>query len=360
MSIENPHACTSKQEQIQVPSFEQALRSVCERYPQLAERIERSFETPQRGRYHNEGPKMDAHLKLVLNALHDVARDRFHDSVPVNMRERFRALVSNNENKVIDSKFIDYVFLHDIAKPDCLTLKFEGEYRGREITWDEWQQYGSDDAKTFKRRAIVSISYYHMSKGPAGQHGNKGADLLQRENVPEEIVNAVRKHEVAYQFAKVNPKTYKKHFVDTGFSERQQDFMLLASYIDMMGSLNEGGQPSTENFTYLIQSRHNLTLIEQFLRENAKKYTEQDRALLMKCDKPFQTVDDVGKVFKTVEHDYERLKSLLGEEVDIGHLTQEDVERVLSIVSANPQRLGALMKKKMRFIAPALKQSERR
>ena len=34
---------------------------------------------------------------------------------------------------------VDYAMLHDISKPDSLTLKVEGEKKGIEIAWEQWQ-----------------------------------------------------------------------------------------------------------------------------------------------------------------------------------------------------------------------------
>jgi hypothetical protein len=53
-------------------TFERALAETCERYPMLAEQIQRSLETPQLGQYHNEGPTMDYHLALILENLESV------------------------------------------------------------------------------------------------------------------------------------------------------------------------------------------------------------------------------------------------------------------------------------------------
>jgi len=343
---------TPAQEQRKERTFDEAFESVVERYPHLAEQIEKSFATPQLGKYHNEGPQMRSHLELILKTLHDVANGRFHEKLPTYLQEKFQRLAVTEGGKSLNQDLIDYTFFHDLAKPDCLTLKCEGDKQSTDITWEQWQKDADTTGKMFQGRPIVSISYFHRSEGAMGQHGNKAANMLKEEDISPVIVNAIKEHEVAYQFSKINPKTYKKHFVDTGFSPHEQDFVLLASYIDSMGSLDQNSKPFMDNYYYLIASRNNFTLIERYKKEHENELSERDIATLI------TSIEDVATVFKTEKYDLAKVETLLEGEVSEGHLTSEDVANVLHLLDVNPRRLGATLRKKMKFVTPHLKASK--
>ncbi len=239
------------QEKEPAEDFEVEFERICEKYPELADGIKRSLEAPQLGSHHNEGPRMESHLRLMLQTVEDIKQGKFHESVAgnVSLQEALQRVALNPE-------IIDYVFLHDIAKPDSLSLKIEGEKKPVEITWDQWKEVEiNGEPYQFQGKPIRSISYYHISEGWNGPHGHKAAKFLKNKGVPKDILNAIENHEVAYQFTKVNPATYKKFFLDPGFSHDQQDFILAGSYIDNMSALTLDGKPDLQNFMNLVDSR---------------------------------------------------------------------------------------------------------
>lgn len=111
-----------------------------------------------------------------------------------------------------------YTFLHDISKADCLLLKYTDGQK-KEVTWEEWQSGLPPEAKTdpramkeyCDRQNIESISCYHKD----AKHGESGAEKLkplqEKLAVPPKLLTAIEKHEVAYQFSKVDTKAYEKH-----------------------------------------------------------------------------------------------------------------------------------------------------
>lgn len=289
-----------REKELQKKNLEIALNEVCERYPELSEKIKNSLETPQLGEYHNEGPKMDSHLSLILATLTSIKEGQFHESLDENgLRETMECVVgregSHLEKSTINPALIDYTFLHDIAKPDCLTLKIEGEKKGVEITWEQWKEIESaGEPYQLEGKSIASISYFHSSEKANGQHGNKAAEMLKDKGVPAEIIVAISKHEVAYQFGKINAATYEEHFVKSGYSEDQQKFILVASYIDTMASLGKDGKADLGNFVNLVKSRNNFLLIRQYT-DKGIIFRENELQALKKKDRVL-TIEDVEKI----------------------------------------------------------------
>ena len=98
---------------------------------ELRENIDRSFLVPQWGDYHNEGMMMDSHLRTILDEIDNIAEGAFHDLVPESAREAMQRTLERDRGAVEQ-----YVFLHDISKADCMTLKFDE--RRRTMGEDEW------------------------------------------------------------------------------------------------------------------------------------------------------------------------------------------------------------------------------
>lgn len=344
--------------------FTQGLEHVIERYPDLDENIQISLETPQLGEHHNEGPKMDSHLSLMLETLGAISEGRFHEALAD--QKEIQKMMSdsavtpdpeNPERTRINPVLVEYTFLHDISKPDCLTIKIEGEKKGVEITREQWQKIGqSGRPYQFEGKSITSISYYHPSEGATGQHGNKAAEMLKDHNVPPEILIAISKHEVAYQFARINAATYEEHFVKPGFTEDQQRFILIASYIDTMASLLPDGKVDLGNFINLLNSRNNYSLIKEYMDQGIK-FRENDLAVLKKQDQVLTRED----IEKKIQREEKYNPSLLGEKLDTiiaeGKLAPEDKEMILSTLSTQPNELGRRLGSKMRFVKPLLEQS---
>ena len=349
-----------REREINAINFETALKDVCEKYPEFSEKIKNSLETLQLGKYHNEGPKMDAHLSLILTTLEQINDGQFHESLKdagiqeVMKEVAVRQKEGDPEKSIVNPALVDYTFLHDVAKPDCLTLKIEGEKKGIEITWERWKEIEkAGQPYQLDGKPIVSISYFHSSDGVAGQHGNKASEMLKDKGVPLEIIIAISKHEVAYQFGKINAATYEEHFVKPGFSEDQQKFILVASYIDTMASLGPDGKPNLGNFANLIKSRDNFLLIKRYT-DRGIAFRENELVALKKQDKVLIT-EDVEKIMPRDEK-YNLLA--FGEKLDTlvssGQISVKEKEQIISIVSSEPKELGKKFGPKMRFIKPLL------
>lgn len=353
-----------REKEMQKESLETALSAVCEKFPELSDKIRASLETPQLGEHHNEGSKMDSHLSLILKTLESIRDGQFHESLQdVDTQEVLESIVTqqdehNPEKSIINPALIEYTFLHDIAKPDCLTLKTEGEKKGVEITWDQWEKIAAGgEPYQLEGKSVTSISYFHPSEGPAGQHGNKGAEMLKDKGVSPEIIMAISKHEVAYQFAKINAATYEEHLVKPGFTDEQQKFILAASYIDTMASLGPDGKAEVGNFANLVKSRNNYLLIKQYT-DKGVAFRENEITALKKQDR-ILTVEDIEKIAPR-EEKYDL--AVFGEKLDAlitgGQISAEEKDQILSIVSSQPKDLGKKFGPKMKLIKPLLEQSK--
>lgn len=335
-------------------NFQAALTRACEKYPELAEKIKISLETPQLGVHHNEGPRMGSHLALILEVLEEVKTGNFHETLADHetIRNTMRDLATN-------PVFVDYILLHDISKPDCLLLKVDGEKGGVEITWEQWKAVeAAGEPYKLDGKQIQSISYYHPSEETTGQHGNKAAELLKDNGVPPEILIAISKHEVAYQFAKINAATYEEHFVKSGFTEEQQKFILVASYIDTMGSLLPSGKPDLSNFVNLIRSRDNYLLINEYVAKGIA-FRENELGALKKQDR-ILTREDIEKIMPQEKtYNAQLLEESLGKLVTSGAITDEEKTRILSATASSEElkKLGAEFGRRMKDIKLALEQS---
>lgn len=241
--------------------------------------IERSFDVPQFGPYHKEGMLMDVHLDLILATLEDIRAGHFPDQIPAEVKSLLQE-VAKQYGEVLER----YVFLHDIAKADCVRLKYVDK-KTRDLNWHEWMKelpegVGRDPValkKFCEERGIESISYFHQSAKEHKQHGREGVELIRAmggAGVPAAVLTAIDKHEVAYQFQGVKGETYAKHFAELEPAER--DLALTASYIDTMASLDRNGRPRLENFLALCGSRHNFEIV-QSLRQSLGAEQSVDR-----------------------------------------------------------------------------------
>lgn len=362
--------------------FQVALNEVTGRYPKLAEDIKKSLSTPQIGENHNEGPKMDAHLKLILENLRKIAMHQFPEELDAFPEIKailtdvvMHGSAANGENVLLNPSLVDYALMHDLEKPNCLSLKFDGRKDKVEITWEEWQgieargepySYIDQDGK---ESPISAISYFHQSKGKEGTHGYRGAQKITvlAPEVPKTIVDAINKHEVAYQFTRVNAATYEEHFVKPGFTEEEQKFILAASYIDTMSSLKKASdgqtlKPDLSNYIFLVRSRKNYLLIKKAM-DDGLKFRENELNSKKKSDQDLTYEELVAialkdEVKKTLDlADFEaNLAALVNE----GAITEEDKILVLQSVAkseAEYNSLGKILRAKFRFVKDAYTKS---
>lgn len=298
----NEESSHIKQEVNERLEFDHALQFVCERYPELKERIVRSLGTPQLNDHHTEGKTMESHLRLMVEILNDMTEGRFPDLLAE--EPEVKELLHRNvvikdpvqpEREVLNLDMLTYAFIHDIAKPDTLLVKLEGDKNGIEMTLEDWQttiEHGEFD--TLGGKKVVSISYYHPSKKSLGQHGNMGAEILAESAVPRYLLAAIKKHEVAYQFTKINALTYEEHFAKSGLSSAEQELAIIASYADTMASLTTNGTPDLSNFLRLVESRKNYLLVRSFI-DAGTEFRENDLRALLKQNKVL-TRNDIEQI----------------------------------------------------------------
>ena len=225
---------------------------------------ERSLRVPQYGPYHNEGPFMDSHLELIVQALGAVIIGEFDSRVPLGVRDCMYSAAKANT-----SHLGMYTMLHDLDKANCLTLvSNSGEKQA--VSWEEWKHlltttdYGNlalnGDGEALVRFCLglnlKQISYYQDLPEGKRTHGKVTADRLRgRADIPEIVVMAIETHEVAFQFGSkggINIPLFEKNFAS--WTPEQIGFMLLVNYGDQMGSRDSNGQPDISDFVLLAKT----------------------------------------------------------------------------------------------------------
>jgi len=94
----------------------------------LRQEIERTFNDPQYGEYHNEGILMDTHFEAILNTLENIGKGIF----PTELEDQEVKYAMQDIVLRYHDEMQKYVFLHDISKIDLLRTEvksFEGESR---------------------------------------------------------------------------------------------------------------------------------------------------------------------------------------------------------------------------------------
>lgn len=349
---------------------------------ELRKDIDRSFLVPQVGEYHNEGGFMDSHLELITKAIDQVAHGEFPESVPEFARAAMMSAVLRDREAVKK-----YVFLHDIAKADCMTVKFGDD--GRAMSWEDWKAFLSTDpdgqkaltgneaalGRFVKTKGITSVSY--MQKGPDGsiQHGDVGAEHLRAGGVSDDAVMlaAIETHEAAFQFAtkeedatgevKARADRYKKIF--DGFSQEARDFAMLASYVDTMASIRKNGEPNLTSFRALAISRQKAEIIPVLEARLAgaaldKQKFQKAWSALVNSPEPLSsdTLDAAEKMLREscrlASYDIEALKISSQSLVESGQLTAAERDQLLDVAAKDPQGIGRAFGKKMGILRTAL------
>ena len=342
--------------------------------PELAEIrkdiMERSMNVPQYGEYHNEGILMDTHLAHILETLDNAEKGEFPANIPAEFRQKMQEIVSKNKRSLQM-----YTFLHDISKADCLNIKYKDGSR-KEFTWEEWQNAMPEGSKNNPKEIktymdsqnIDSVSYYHKE----AKHGEAGAEKLKpmqaRLAVPPQLLMAINKHEVAYQFTKVSIKSYEKHL--GSLTDEERDWAMTASYIDTASSLGKDNKPDLSNFINLANTIQNIRIIkavEDKLRPQGKvlaqldtKKVEATLADLKKMES--KITDTVESLTAKLEKDclptvYDRniLESNLEALVTTGKLSPEMKIAIFAAVNDN----GLLDEAKIKPIREVLKQTSK-
>jgi len=300
---------------------------------EIRENIERSFLVPQVGDYHNEGMMMDSHLDLIRANIEAIARGEFPEEIPVSIRDAMSRAVAR-DRKAVDQ----YVFLHDISKADCLTVKFEGEERA--VTWEQWTgmlsatsdgqaALGGDEAalKRFcEAQGITGIAYWQKGEDGNRKHGEIGAEEVRAAGVvdDETMLAAIEAHEVAYQFEKINMPTYEKYFSD--MTDDQRDFALTASFVDTMSSLRPDGKPDLTNFLALARS---------------KEKAEQFPILLEALGADSRAAEEVLTAFRAKDQNANKLMNELVKGLSAGKYDAGVIEKAVMALRKNDQPLAA-------------------
>lgn len=329
--------------------------------------IEASFSVPQVGEYHNEGGFMDSHLKLIFDTLEEVKNGRFPEQLLSDAHTGTRELLTRAFEKHKD-QLDQYVFLHDISKKDCLTLKYTDGRPDEEITWTEWQtrleqtnpglraQKGDESAlMTFcEESGIESIGYFHASEGGAGKHGTVGGDRLVELHLDnEDLKTAIQMHEIAFVFNTPQADVYREHF--GSLPPDAQDFAILATYVDTLASIRKDGKPDLEQFIALVESRKK----EKILRDaeaqfDATKY-EKNPANKLWADlwKGKDIFTDTEQVLARLDqckiriYDEARVRSAVDAYLvqNPGTLTDTEVEIIIKGATTDPTTIGRALGK---------------
>lgn len=408
----------------------------------LRDKIERSFDVPQVGEYHTEGAFMDSHLDLIVENVEAVARGEFPEEIPAAIRKMLSRAV-HRDTKAVKK----YVFEHDIAKGDSLTLvsgasqevlskenwqallasselgqkaakgdnksmrAFKKERNideaieadgqvvikhgevGRPVSWEEWQALlasselgrkvlAGDEAalKAFcEERGIVGISYYQALGERQGSHGKTGAERLRSLGVSDEsVLNAIEKHEVAFQFASKEEEAtgkilaradrFRTHF--GGLSSEDVDFVFLASYVDTMSSIRKSGKPNLTGFLAMAASfekSKSLQALESRLAGGSdldmQKFQKAWSLLRNSYEALPTSAIDAAEMKLRAEcklsgYDVERLRVLVEPLVASETFTRDESDRLLEMAEKDPQRIGRVFGSKMKVLGDILRQAQ--
>ncbi len=373
-------------EQDSRPNRLAALQSKVDQYfsadSELKEDItNRSFNVPQFGQYHTEGFLMDTHLDLIFQNIQRISSGVFSKEISPEIRQMMGMVVSSNRESLEM-----YALLHDVSKPDCLTLKYQ-DGKEEEITWEQWLKMIPEGAigspvqiKAFcEEKGLKSISYVQEGK----THGKAGADRLagvkEKVNIPDILLKAIEKHEVAFQFSAVDATVYKRHFGD--LSDEETAWVFTASYIDTSSSLRESGKPDLKNFINMVESRHNylvLAAVEKELRPGgkaipgldvAKLKAKIDRGLYQTKEKiagtPAEVVERLRQECKISVYDRTKFQTNLQALVITGQITQTDLDDLMAGLTQSGEldwkllgRVKGRLSAKWNLIQSALEVSE--
>lgn len=322
-----------------------------------------SFDVPQRGPYHTEGVFMAAHLALCRKTIQDIKEGVFPEEIPPDVREVLSRVVAQ-----YGEQLKRYVFLHDIAKGECLLFKYKDgtsreltleEFKAEAASADIWHPFVRDVRMNnyLDSQGVESISYYHKDK----KHGEAGRALLEQmgyTGVPLLILTAIAKHEVAFSFKDANAAVYADHF--GALTPEERDLVLTASFIDTWASRRQNGKPDLTNFKALVDSRYNfefLALVAAKLKAETqfKPAAIDDR--LSKLTVGIKTriqgsVDEIAaRVIKELQpatFNMTRVETGLSTLVSAGAITEDQKRRILELLSAGG--LPALGKEFGRFM----------
>ncbi len=360
---------------------------------ELRARIERSFHVPQWGEYHNEGIFMDRHFAAILAALNRLDQGEFPDEIPVEERAEIQRTVEEYREELHK-----YVFLHDISKADTMrveALPQPGEKKG--IIWEGTLEQLHDElqipvdarqdpllmARELEDMGVKKVSYMNNQESnpffgrttEKVQHGAMGKQILEAlatSGMSEDVLEAIEKHEVAFQFQTGKVDTYAKYF--EGLTPEGRRLALVASLIDTLGSLGKNGKPDLRNFLALLAAKHNYEIwrgLEYFAGRQMAAGRSLDpvkvEAFLRKIRKTETyiplTIEDISAQLleecRMSGYNLSRVEEALKRAVLDGQLTAEEAALVERAVQARETKsLGKMLGRKMAVVSALLKECE--
>ena len=114
--------------------YQKVKEALMQKYPEVAEDLKKSFQTPQIGPFHLEGKTLESHIALILHIIEQLDSGKVDDDI---QDPALRQLLVDTIKKH-KAEFTEYAFFHDIAKPDCMAATTEEGNHEIEITWEDW------------------------------------------------------------------------------------------------------------------------------------------------------------------------------------------------------------------------------
>ncbi|MDO8425545.1 MAG: hypothetical protein Q7T01_03460 [bacterium] len=249
-----------------------------------------SLDTPQLGPYHNEGPRMDAHLGAIMEAAEQIADGTFEYAqvgLDATAATALRAMLER-VCQTHTRELTVYAYLHDLKKPECMNVEY-ADGTQRVFTVAEWEQAVSDAdgdearARTaLQAQGIVKIGYRQDAALTGGQerdHGPEGEEAIralakQDSEVAvfaaqhELILTGVGSHEMHFQkFPKSSNAGAYRDNLATVFPPETIDFILAVNFLDIAGSRDEHGASDFTSFRNMLQARVSYDAIAAFMEE---------------------------------------------------------------------------------------------
>jgi hypothetical protein len=327
--------------------------------PVLVEHLTQSFEVPQYGVYHREGMYMDTHLALMISVLERMTKDGIDPALPPELQSILSQTIgeglSSQERDRRKKELQKYVLLHDISKKDCLTVRdsVSGDF---EPTWEEWLAMLPEDLRRepdpvaldafFQSKGWTSISYYQQNKRRF--HGAEGAKVIREHGKETDLLAAaIEQHEVSFAFEHISAELFAETL--GGYTEEEQNWIIVASYLDLLSALQEGGKVDAAPILNMLASRENLRLIHEAQQEVfacyadafASGYFKRETvqaavAKHLRARQPLSSVKDIQKEILeklgVVQYDLDRASIVLQELEQSGVITKAQQERLLSLM----------------------------
>lgn len=288
---------------------------------------------------------MSAHLKMMFRAMELVSIGNFHpkilESLNPEILEAYKNIVKEGPQGIQI-----FILLHDIAKPDCLTLTYDNS-RKVEVTWEEWCGMfdGEDLAKFCKQEGIKQISYFQEGRS----HAKIGADLIgeyPEQSIPDWVKKTIELHEIGFLFG--DRKGINIPLFDKNFGEWEKHHILLfmlCIYIDLMSSHNENGKPDIKPLLLLAESYEawqKLTQLQERLESTERlndKMVEKALISLRKAKDAFRE-EDVDQAYERIvemarlpEVNEKQVREALAKAIEEG-LSEELVKAIVADITS--------------------------